>query len=172
MQYPEISWIDPRIESRPSLIHGRGLFATAPIAVGDVVTIWGGVLFTSEQIANFAARMYSHAPVEDGLYLGTPVDGPESPDELINHSCDPNVWPVDSITFVARRDVLPGEELTVDYATFSEPGWVAPWLCECGASLCRRGITGRDYRLHDLRERYGDHWTPYVRRHIEADKRN
>jgi hypothetical protein len=26
------TWLDPRLELRRSLIHGRGLFATAPIA--------------------------------------------------------------------------------------------------------------------------------------------
>lgn len=34
-----------------------------------------------------------------------------------NHSCDPTTWFVDDITMNARRDILPGEEITYDYST-------------------------------------------------------
>jgi len=34
------SWLDSRLKIRPSRIHGRGTFATAPIATGETVTVW------------------------------------------------------------------------------------------------------------------------------------
>jgi SET domain-containing protein len=43
------SWLDPRLEIRPSVIHGRGTFATAPIAAGETVSVWAHrILFPSD----------------------------------------------------------------------------------------------------------------------------
>jgi hypothetical protein len=32
--------------------------------------------------------------------------------------------------------------------------------CACGSSLCRELITGADWQLPELQDRYGDHWIP------------
>jgi hypothetical protein len=59
---------------------------------------------------------------------------------------------------VARRDIAAGEELTNDYATSTrQPGFAM--ACSCGSARCRGTITGNDWRLPSLRERYGDHWS-------------
>jgi hypothetical protein len=39
------SWIDPRVELRPSQIHGHGSFARDRIRACEVATIWGSELF-------------------------------------------------------------------------------------------------------------------------------
>lgn len=46
--YPPKSWIDPRLEKRPSLIHGTGVFASMPIRAGERLVIPGGTVFTTE----------------------------------------------------------------------------------------------------------------------------
>ncbi len=150
-------------------MHGRGVFTTAPIAAGEVVIIWGGVLFTAEQVAKGASRQFSYAPIDEGLYLGEFADGPENPDDLMNHSCDPNVWLMDAVTIAARRDITADEELTIDYGMFNSPDWDPPWKCNCGSPICRKRVTGLDYRLPQLQQRYGAHWSPYIRKGIERE---
>jgi hypothetical protein len=164
-EYAPTDWIDPRIEIRPSPIHGRGMFAVAPINQSEVVTIWGGtLLLTEEELAAANAADYVWATIGEGLYLARPHD-PDREDltDLINHSCDPNVWMQDEVTLVARRDIPVGQELTIDYAMFeADEDWVAPWKCRCGSELCRGGHSGRAWRRIELQERYGRHFSPFI----------
>jgi SET domain-containing protein len=158
------SWVDSRIEVRLSPIHGRGIFATAPIQEGEVVIIWGGVYFTLEDIQTGKASEHSFAAVRKGLFLGHSLRQGNSPDDFMNHSCDPNIWMIDEVTWVARRDIGIDEELTCDCAMYwgddgDEP---AEWDCRCGSDLCRKRFTTDDWRLTDLHERYGHHFAPYI----------
>ena len=67
-----------------------------------------------------------------------------------NHSCNPNLWWLDSITLGARRDIEVGEEVTTDYATSTAvPGF--RMTCSCGSENCRHVITGEDWNLETLR---------------------
>jgi hypothetical protein len=161
------AWIDPRIAVRPSPIHGRGMFAAEPIRAGEVVIIWGGELFTAEDIRACKARMSSVAALDEDVYLADPVDDPDGPDYFLNHSCDPNVWMRDAVTLIARRDITPGEELTADYALWeADDDWTLPEECCCGSRLCRTIITGGDWRLAALQERYAGHFSPLLNRRI------
>ncbi len=61
----------------------------------------------------------------------------------LQHSCDPNcVLDVHRLEVVAIRDIQPGEWLTIDYAA-TEDVLHRQFGCACGASNCRRWITGR-----------------------------
>ena len=40
--YRKTSWYDARVEIRPSLIQGGGMFARKPIQAGEIVAIVGG----------------------------------------------------------------------------------------------------------------------------------
>jgi SET domain-containing protein len=164
---PRESWLDPRIEVRPSTIHGCGMFAAQPIHAGEVVIIWGGDLFTGEDIRAGKARRDSVAALDEDLYLADPVDDPDGPDYFLNHSCSPNVWMQDAVTLVARRDIVPSEELTADYALWEmDEDWTLPEECRCGSPLCRTIITGGDWRLAMLQERYAGHFSPLLNRRI------
>lgn len=44
-----LTYFSPKVEKRASLINGRGLFATAAIAKGEVVVAKGGYIPTREQ---------------------------------------------------------------------------------------------------------------------------
>jgi len=174
-KYRPSDWIDPRIEIRPSPIEGRGMFASAPIKQGEVVTVWGGtLLLTEEDIAGERAREwqdrgYVWATIGEGLYLASlPGEGKEDLTNLINHSCDPNVWMHGEVTLVARRDINVGEELTIDYAMFEgDEEWAAPWECRCGSELCRGGHTGRAWRRRELQERYRSRFSPFINERIQ-----
>ncbi|SDM15920.1 hypothetical protein [Nonomuraea jiangxiensis] len=60
---------------------------------------------------------------------------------------------------IARCDISPDQELTIDYATHTG---VESWsmVCHCDTLLCRRVVTGHDWRLSRLQAAYGTHWTP------------
>jgi len=78
----------------------------------------------------------------------------------INHSCDPNAW-LDGLNLVARRPIAPGEQITVEYATFCGDD-MQPFACTCGTSACRGTIRGDDYKL-PVMVMYAGHVSDYVR---------
>ncbi|RBM07264.1 SET domain-containing protein [Streptomyces sp. PT12] len=160
---PTECWLTPRAEVRGSPIQGRGLFATAPIAEGEVVARFGGPLIDDAELA--ATSPPSSFTVAPGLHM---VTDPEHPASLGNHACDPNVWHRDAVTLQARRPIAEGEELTSDYATMTG---VESWSmeCRCGTALCRGRVTGADWRLASLRAAYGRRWTPALLARIDSD---
>lgn len=163
------SWIDPRIEVRSSHIHTNGMFANAPIQPGEVVIIWGGKLFTLEDIQAGRAAEHSYTAIRRGIFLGHSIEQGNSTDDYMNHSCDPNIWMINETTWVARRNINPGDEVTGDFAMFwgDDGDERAMWECHCGSSLCRKVFTVDDWQLAELQERYGNHFAPYI---LEAQK--
>jgi uncharacterized protein len=165
-------WLHPGVEVRRSPISGCGLFATAPITAGTVVSRLGGRLVsTAELRARFtaAARDASHPyidtiTVDADLHLVLP---PRRLNGYGNHSCDPNLWWVSAYELAASSDIAAGEELTNDYATSSgEPDFVM--ACSCGRRQCRGVVTGDDWRRPELQERYEGHWVPALQARIRA----
>jgi SET domain-containing protein len=60
--------------------------------------------------------------------------------ELINHSCDPNLYSMirrGRILYLSKRPIASGEELTVDYYFARDVERVA---CRCGSARCRGTI--------------------------------
>jgi hypothetical protein len=91
----------------------------------------------------------------------TQIEGPGGD----NHSCDPNLWFADELTLVARRDIAAGEELTIDYALGTvDPAWRL--ICHCGSPLCRKLITGDDWKLPELQKKYAGHFSPFINERI------
>jgi uncharacterized protein len=155
-------WLHPAVEVGRSPIAGEGLFARAPLPAGTVVSRLGGRLVTREELDELFAAQRPGDPYIDtitaiaGLQL---VLQPGRPNGKGNHCCDPNLWWTGAYTLTARRDIAAGEELTNDYATSTgSAGFVME--CGCGSALCRGTVTGGDWRLPELQQRYGDHWVP------------
>nr|WP_238357129.1 SET domain-containing protein [Kribbella italica] len=154
-----LCWAHPHLVVRESSIAGQGLFATAPIAAGEVVSVLAGRKVSTAELT----ELLKHPPVdtitlEEDLHLVLPND-PRPVIAYGNHGCDPNTWWTDAVTLTARRDFAPGDELTSDYGTSTGiPDW--QMSCACGSALCRRLITGSDWQLPELQDRYGDHWIP------------
>jgi SET domain-containing protein len=153
------SWLDPRIDVAPSSIDGLGLFAREPVKEGEVVIRWHGEILPIDEFDRLKEReRYDCAALSEATILVFAVDDPVI---HCNHSCDSNLWMEDAIRESARRDIDAGEELTVDYALLSDdPTWQMP--CSCGSPLCRRIITGSDWKRRDLHERYAGHFSPYL----------
>jgi len=171
LRYLERTWIDSRQNLRASPTQGVGSFALAPIREGEVVEVVGGVLMSEEEFRAFlrTTPRFNAIQIDEGLHLG---ERPEVPERRaggsLNHSCDSNLWMADEVSLVARRDVAAGEELTVDYALFTaQPDWALDGPCRCGAPDCRREITGNDWRLARVQERYYPHLSPFINRKID-----
>ena len=165
--YPEKSWFDPRLEKRASPIHGTGIFATSAIAAGELLVIAGGIVFTEEEwkagsVPLDPAKRYNEGRIDELYLIANPID--EDMSYFFNHSCDPNFW-----WPYARHDIQAGEELTYDYALemIDERYVLEP--CVCGSSLCRRRVTGNDWKLPELQRRYRGHFAPFTERRIQAD---
>ncbi|MBS1563870.1 MAG: SET domain-containing protein-lysine N-methyltransferase, partial [Bacteroidetes bacterium] len=68
-----------------------------------------------------------------------------------NHSCQPNTA-YEGLNIRALRNIVKGEELTLDYASFLDDEHMEPFQCCCGASNCRGLITGKPYNSVTVRE--------------------
>lgn len=127
-------------ERRTSDTHGTGVFATRPIARGELVADYSHdrVLMACEVDDD----MYVLQVGEDLYAGGARADDPDlSPDNFINHSCTPNLgFDNGSLRLHALRDVASGEELTWDYSTsMDEAGWRL--ACRCRSANCRGHVT-------------------------------
>ena len=171
LHVPEDNWINPKIGLRDSPLGGKGMFAKEIIPEGETVIVWGGTphsLFTEEDVRQGRIRKSSVAAIDEGIYLAGAPDEPREITDYINHSCDSNVWMQNAITLIVRRAIQPDQEVTVDYALFqSDEEWKASWECRCGSSNCRHTITGRDWRLPVVQERYKGHFSPFLNKRIE-----
>src|SRR5262249_43212899 len=134
------SYLSPKTVVMASGIAGRGLYAAAPLARGEVVCVKGGHLIDRSALERHRAVVNgAEVQMNDGLFLA-----PLSEDEFegvmmfLTHSCEPNVGVQGQIVFVAMRDVAAGEELTLDYGTIDHDA--EPMACRCGAAACRGTI--------------------------------
>ena len=164
------SYISPKAFVRESPIHGRGLFAIAPIAKDEIVAIKGGYIFDRRTRARVEASLGpAEIFVADGFFIG-PLAEHEREGGMIfsNHSCNPNIGIQGQIVFVAMRAIQAGEELTHDWATTDDDSY--EMLCQCGAPNCRQVITGQDWRRKDLQEKYREYMSWYLQQKIKREK--
>jgi uncharacterized protein len=163
-----LSYRSPKTEVHESPIHGRGLFAVARIAQGEVVAIKGGHIVTREQLREITPRL---GPVEiqigDDLFIA-PVTADERELSMLysNHSCDANLGLRGEITFVALRDIEADEELTHDWCTTDDE--VYSIECKCGAANCRKILTGKDWQRPELQKQYAGYFSAYLAKKIAS----
>lgn len=165
------SYISPKAaKGEASQIQGRGLFATAPIAAGDIVAIKGGNIVDTAALHALPERLQnSEIQIADGFHLVAIEEAEYEPVMLfINHSCEPNVGFAGNVVLVAMRDVGPGEELTTDYALF-DGDHDERMRCRCGTASCRGVISGGDWRRPELQRQFGGYFSSYLRARFERE---
>jgi uncharacterized protein len=161
-----LSFISPKLEGRAeSIKEGAGVFARAPVKTGELLVVWGGYIVTEEQLTHISSkdRKRTVLQVEEQLYLVTFRDGPA---EWVNHSCNPNAGMSGQIALVAMYNIAPGNEVCLDYA-MADGSPFDEFACTCGTPHCRQQVTGNDWRIPELRERYAGYFSPYLQRRIE-----
>jgi len=68
-----------------------------------------------------------------------------TPDNFINHSCDPNLRYDAAGNVVAARSIAKGEQVFIDYGCFIV-NFDEPFECHCGAARCRGRIRRQDWK--------------------------
>jgi len=124
---------------RPSRMVGRGLFSPMAIAARAKIGEFEGERIGLREARRRAKGRAVIAIVELERHA---LDATRWRHgfRFINHSCDPNTFmrcTPERAEFYARRDIAPGEELTVDYGESHHDGRLA---CRCGAANCRSYI--------------------------------
>ena len=137
-----------RIQTRNSTVHGKGVFAVAPLAEGETVIEYTGELLSWAK----AQKRHPHNPAEpnhtfffhidDDHVIDAAVGGNDA--RWINHACAPNCEAdeVDGRVFVKTlRKIKAGQELNYDYGLVIEGRMTkklkAEYRCLCGAKTCR-----------------------------------
>jgi len=154
-------YVSPKLEVRQTESKGNGLFAKAPVQRGELLLIVAGTISTPEQLAELNHTF--SIQVEENLYI-SPIGDQDA--YRINHSCDPTAGPVGQITFVALRDIAADEEICYDYAMTDGTPY-DEFGCACGSKHCRGRVSGNDWQLPELWERYARHFSPYLQRRID-----
>ena len=138
-------------------IAGYGIYASRNIREGEIIFKGEGRAqriitkrfveknWNEDEKLHF--RRYAY-PVSEELF----ILWDDNPSEWApqNHSCDPNTA-FDGLTVLAIKNILKGEELTVDYADFLDEN-MEPFDCRCGSSSCRGKISGPNSNSLTLRE--------------------
>jgi D-alanine-D-alanine ligase len=145
---------------------GFGTYAVKPISAGETIISFEGQPHTlisksfvreNWSLAN-QEIFFRHAhPLTDEIYVLWENDSSQW--KPLNHACDPNAW-FEGLNVIARRDIQPGEQITLDYAMLY--GEEMPLFeCHCDSPTCRGIIRGTDY-LEPFVKHYGDHLSTYV----------
>lgn len=160
-----LSYLNPKCKAREHAEGGCGVFAVGFIQEGELISLWGGDIVHRDKLDHSMPRFTQRVlQIDEDLFILTAED-PE-PNDCFNHSCDPNLGFSGQIGLVAMRDIRVGEELCFDYA-MSDGGPYDEFECYCGSSICRKKVTGNDWKLPDLWLRYAGYFSPYLAKRIE-----
>ncbi|MFO1304913.1 MAG: SET domain-containing protein-lysine N-methyltransferase [Burkholderiales bacterium] len=137
---------------RRSAIHGRGVFATRPIARGERLieykgqrVSWDAAMERPDSDPDDPAHTFLFE-LDDGRVIDARVRGNAA--RWINHSCAPNCITCeddDGRVFIeAKRAIKPGEELSYDYKLIVDGKLTkkerAAYTCRCGKPQCRGSL--------------------------------
>jgi hypothetical protein len=163
----DLTYRSHKTEVRESRIHGKGLFAKASIAMGEIVAVKGGYILSRQQWTGLEAEMgAAEIQISDDLFIA-PVHEEHREGSMLytNHSCEPNVAIQGQIVLVAMRDIDADEELTHDWATADDLDY--EMRCQCGSASCRGIVTGKDWMRKDLQEKYKGWFCWFLQRKID-----
>ncbi|MDP2666919.1 MAG: SET domain-containing protein-lysine N-methyltransferase [Candidatus Diapherotrites archaeon] len=150
-----------------SNIDKKGIFAIANISEGETVFVKAGHIVDNQTAKELENKLGEYClQISDNLNL-CPTTKKEVKETAIfvNHSCDPNIGPRGQIVFIAIRNIKAGEELCYDYAMTTARQYNLK--CECGTRVCRKKITGEDWKIKSLQKRYKNHFSDFILQKIK-----
>lgn len=135
---------------RRSSVHGKGVFATRPLAAGERVLQYKGEIISWRD----AVKRHEQEGIEGHTFLfglsdGSVIDGSRGGNSArwLNHSCAPNCETIEDngrIFIDTLRAIRPGEELFIEYfLTTDDPledEVRAQYACRCAAQGCRQSL--------------------------------
>jgi len=153
-------WSRTPLASRPSRCD-TGAFATEDLTEGTIVIpkwnesfydgMEGWVRLDRRQVKSLprdAQQLFLRYGLDtdfDQIIGPVDINYVTTPDNFINHSCDPNLRYDAAGNVVAARDIGKGEEVFIDYGCFIV-NFDEPFDCSCGAASCRGRIRRRDWK--------------------------
>lgn len=158
------SILSPKTEIRETSLNGKGTFAKENIKKGEMIYIRGGELLKIEEAYNYQPGECPDGiwPITDEYWLGARTyEDFINQKVYVNHSCNPNCGMRGEITCVAMRDIMVGEEITQDYGLLDDSDYKLE--CTCGALNCRKIITGQDWKIKELQEKYYDYFAEHLK---------
>ncbi len=165
------SYVSPKCEVRSSALGGQGVFARERIEPEELVSVWVGPLILKSELdllyetdPEYASKTIT---IHQGIHLGSVRIGGEYVEaELFNHSCDPNIGIRGQIVLLARKVILPDEEICFDYDTTEVNTPEPHFVCQCGAPWCRGLIHGKGWQDSDFLTRNQDWLSWNVAEHV------
>lgn len=146
---------------------GLSAFADVPIFEHEILVRWQGRVLSSREFAatseTFRARSIQ---IGEEQYL-VPFEITSA--NCFNHSCDPNAGLQGPRTLVAMRPIKKGEPICYDHS-MSNGSPYDGFSCRCGTQTCRGKVTGNDWKLPPLQERYRGFFSPYLVERIRLSK--
>lgn len=142
------SWTSPKLELKNSKISGLGIYAIDEIEEGEILTVWGGKVYTKQEVVEMddsRAVKWIVSQVSDDFLLGPLTDDTLDWADFYNHSCEPNGTVVNSIFLIANKNIKTDEEITFDYASCNND--FLEMECECGKESCRGYISNKDMKM-------------------------
>jgi len=160
-----------KTEVREKSLNGFGTFAIEDIKKGEMIYIRGGTLLTKDEIFHYTNEDCpdGYWPITDEFWLGALCEEDFALQKAyVNHSCDANSGIRGEITVVAMRDIKKGEEITQDYGLLDNSNY--SFRCACGSPNCRKIVTGYDWMLEELQNKYYDYFAAYLKEKIKVKK--
>ena len=129
---------NPKVEVIETGKYGKGLFAKEAISKDEIISEFDGEIYNYTD--DLDKYLHDHAiqfatnkvRVSKGIAIYT------------NHSCEPNCGIKDLFKIVAMRNIMRGEEITIDYKMsehFHDKRWEWKMECKCGSKNCRKIIS-------------------------------
>jgi hypothetical protein len=164
------NWLNPKAQIKTISDKGIGSFAQEVIYRGEVVASFGGYVVKASYLKNYSQDRASRSiQASQNLYL---LSGAEpEPGDMLNHSCNPNCGAFGISTIVAMKQIEVTEEITFDYAMTDATAY-DEFDCFCGESNCRKRITGNDWQIQDIQEKYKGFFSSNVEKLILNLRKN
>ena len=131
-------FVDSKVVS--SKIEGNARIVLENVVQGTLIAIIGGVVVDHNDD-------YIAMPMGTGIFLHQVSNQTKG---TVNHSCNPNCKIQGFNKLIAKRDIIAGEELTIDYGSVSiGKGFVIIENCNCKSTNCRHTIKTDDFKKLD-----------------------
>jgi len=153
-------WSQTPLATRPSRCD-TGAFATEDLDEGTVVIPkWNESFYDGmegwirldrrqvQQLPSEARQLFLRYGLDldfDQIIGPVDINYVTTPDNFINHSCDPNLRYDAAGNVVAARRIRKGDEVFIDYGCFIV-NFDEPFNCSCGAHNCRGRIRRQDWK--------------------------
>lgn len=162
------SYISPKVKIKDSIKSGKGLFAVEKIKKDEIVADYPfgfGKFVTTKEADEIYDKGLDHMiQIDDNLFFAATKESETEDADLFNHSCDPNCGIKNKLKIVAMRDIETDEELTIDYAMMESSEY--SFKCNCGSPNCRKIVTGNDWEIPELQQKYRGYFSDYLQNRV------